>query len=189
MMEEFIRIIYSEKTINTYNKKIKLFGIGNTYNTYNILGIKFFTSIILFIVLLYITKFGYIIAPVVVFIYHYLFDYVVLDLRIKKREYDIEKEAIHFFEVLTLSIDTGRNLLEAIITTTDNVNGTLYTNEGTTSESVSNYSVNYGVYINGWGTADYTDETAGTITANYKLAIPGYGTFDTNLVLNAVKPE
>ena len=46
--------------------------------------------------------------------YYYLFEWVLLDNKIKKRTFKLNIEAIYFFEVLTLSLQTGRNLVEAI---------------------------------------------------------------------------
>lgn len=123
--EDFVKLIYREKTIDRYKDKVEKLGTNSKYNMYKMLNTKFFTSILLFVVILYIAKFGYILAPVAVYFYFKIFDYVALDLKIKKRTTIVEKEAIHFFEVLTLSIDTGRNLLEAIKITTSNVSGEL----------------------------------------------------------------
>ena len=47
------------------------------------------------------------------------------DRKIKKRTILLENEAIQFFEVLTLSIDTGRNLSGGLEVTTNNVSGEL----------------------------------------------------------------
>ena len=58
-------------------------------------------------------------------IYYHVYNDLVLDSKIKKRNALLEKNAIHFFEVLTLSLETGRNLSEAIEVTTSNVNGIL----------------------------------------------------------------
>ena len=123
--EDFVKLIYRQKTIDRYKDKVEKLGTNSKYNMYKMLNTKFFTSILLFVVILYIAKFGYILAPVAVYFYFKIFDYVALDLKIKKRTTIVEKEAIHFFEVLTLSIDTGRNLLEAIKITTSNVSGEL----------------------------------------------------------------
>ena len=69
--------------------------------------------------------YGYIIAIVFVIVYYFLFEYVMLDSKIKQREKKINNEAIYFFEVLTLSLQTGRNLAEAIEITVNSVDGEL----------------------------------------------------------------
>lgn len=123
--EEFVRRLYSDKYVNRFVKKVKLLGIRNKIDPYNIILIRLLTTIILFILLLYFFKYGYIIAPLGSVIYYFLFNYFVLNRKIKIRETKLENEAMHFFEVLTLSLETGRNLVEAIEVTTDNVSGIL----------------------------------------------------------------
>ncbi len=123
--EDLVKLVYRKKTIDKYQRKVEKLGINNKHNMYTMLINRLFTSILLFAVLLYISKIGYVLAPLGVYLYMYIYDYIVLDLRVKQRTTDMEKEAIHFFEVLTLSVDTGRNLLEAIRITTDNVSGEL----------------------------------------------------------------
>ena len=71
------------------------------------------------------SPYGYIIAIVFVIVYYFLFEYVMLDSKIKQREKKINNEAIYFFEVLTLSLQTGRNLAEAIEITVNSVDGDL----------------------------------------------------------------
>ena len=53
------------------------------------------------------------------------FKKLFLDAKIRQREIELEQESIHFFEVLTLSLETGRNLTEAIDVTTSSVDGIL----------------------------------------------------------------
>ena len=49
----------------------------------------------------------------------------MLDYNIQKRLLRLESESINFFEILTLSLETGRNLQEAIMVTVDSCNGIL----------------------------------------------------------------
>lgn len=122
---EFIKKIYSKNYINKIIIKIKQLGYKNNINPYDFLIIRLITSIILFCICIYSFNYGYIIAPLSVVIYYNLFNTIFLDSKIKKRTIQLEKEAMHFFEVLTLSLETGRNLAEAIEVTTNNVNGLL----------------------------------------------------------------
>ena len=54
-----------------------------------------------------------------------MFEKIFLDNKIKKRTKKLNSEAIYFFEVLTLSLQTGRNLNEAISVTVNSVDGEL----------------------------------------------------------------
>ena len=123
--QEFIKSIYSKNYLEKQKSKIKLLGTNNKIDVYDLITLRLITTIILFIVIIYIFKYGYIIAPCIALIYYYLFNKVTLDNKIKKRNIKMENEAMHFFEVLTLSLETGRNLVESIDVTTTNVNGIL----------------------------------------------------------------
>ena len=123
--EEFITRLYNKKYIEKQKKKMKLLGTGDKTNAYDFILIRLITTIMLFVLSFITFNYGYIIAPVVAVIYYLLFNSLTIDDRLKKRTVKLESEAMHFFEVLTLSLETGRNLVEAIDVTTMNVNGVL----------------------------------------------------------------
>lgn len=122
---EFIKKIYSRSYIEKTRKKIKLLGNDNKIDLYDFLLIRLLSSIFLFCICLYCFSYGYIIAPIVTVIYYFFYNEILIDNKIKKRNTSLEKNAIHFFEVLTLSLETGRNLSEAIQVTVTNVDGIL----------------------------------------------------------------
>lgn len=123
--EEFVRKVYSDKYVDKFIDKVNLLGTNKKINPYNLIIARLSSSIIIFIIILYFMKYGYILAPVITFLYYMLFNQVVINNKIKKRMVKLENEAMHFFEVLTLSLETGRNLVEAIDVTTANVSGIL----------------------------------------------------------------
>lgn len=123
--QEFIKKIYSKNYVNKIVSKVKLLGIDDKTDPYNLLITRLITSVILFCLCLYYYKYGYVIAPIVTVIYYNIYNELFLDSKIKKRNIELEKEAMHFFEVLTLSLETGRNLTEAIDVTTSSVSGKL----------------------------------------------------------------
>lgn len=123
--QEFIKKIYSKKYVDKVVSKVKLLGIKSNVDPYNLLICRLITSVILFCICLYSFDYGYIIAPVATILYYNIFNDLFIDSRIRKRNIVLEKEAMHFFEVLTLSLETGRNLVEAIDVTTGNVEGIL----------------------------------------------------------------
>lgn len=123
--EEFVRKVYSDKYVDKFIDKVNLLGTNKKINPYNLIIARLSSSIIIFIIVLYFMKYGYILAPVITFLYYMLFNQVVINNKIKKRMVKLENEAMHFFEVLTLSLETGRNLVEAIDVTTANVSGIL----------------------------------------------------------------
>lgn len=125
-MDNYIsKKIYSKKDINEIDKKIKLLGISSKIDTYEFLNIRFFGMIILFIIILLVNKIGFIIAPIASIIYYKGITYLLLDNRIKIRQTNLEFEALSFFEILTLSLETGRNLQEALNVTLSSYEGKL----------------------------------------------------------------
>ena len=120
MDRELSKKIYDKKTIDKIDKKILLLG-SSKLNAVSFLNKRLISSVIIFIASLYIFKYGYIIAPLITIIYYYLFEKVSLDDKLKQRKIKLEDEAIYFFEVLSLSLETGRNLEEAITVTIESV--------------------------------------------------------------------
>lgn len=119
------RKIYSKNSIKEIDKKIKLLGVSATVDTYSFLNIRLFGTIFIFILILFVSRFGYVLAPLLSFAYYKLITYILLDNKINQRRIELEREAMHFFEVLTLSLETGRNLQEAIDVTVESGSGEL----------------------------------------------------------------
>lgn len=119
------RKLYTKKSVIEVNKKIKLLGVSIKLNTYVFLNLRLFGTILLFIIVLYISDIGYILAPIIAFVYYKGITYLLLDYKIKERQIILEMEALNFFEILTLSLETGRNLQEALNVTLSSTEGTL----------------------------------------------------------------
>ena len=117
--------IFNKGLIKKVQDKVNLLGVTCKYDALTILSIRLITSIFLFVLVFMSFEHGYILSVILVIIYNFMFEYVVLDSKIKKREKNINNEAIYFFEVLTLSLQTGRNLAEAISITVNSVDGEL----------------------------------------------------------------
>lgn len=113
--------IYTKKAINKTKNKVKLLGIYNTLDPISFLNLRLITSIIIFFVILYLFPTGYIYGPIISVAYYYLVYYFAIDYQIKKRARKLEFEALYFFEVLTLSVETGRDLKSAIEITCNNI--------------------------------------------------------------------
>jgi len=118
---ELARRIYNQKKEEKIDKKIKLLGLYNKLETIWFLNMRLFTSIVVFIFSLYIFDFGYIFAPLITISYYYLIEKLMIDDKIKSRKEKLETEAMHFFEILTLSLETGRNLEEALTVTINSI--------------------------------------------------------------------
>lgn len=113
--------IYRKKTIDKINSKIKLLGLNQRLDSVQFLNIRLIVMIVMFILIFIFSKIGYILAPVISVVFYYLMEYLVLDYQAKIRGKALEKEALFFFEVFVLTLESGRNLRQALILTTENV--------------------------------------------------------------------
>ena len=121
----FEKKIYRKKTIEEVGKKIKLLGVSTKLTTFSFLNIRFIGTILIFISVLLSHDLGFILAPFSSILYHYGITYMLIDEKIKVRRKRLESEALSFFEILTLSLETGRNLMEALEITIASTNGEL----------------------------------------------------------------
>lgn len=121
MKEKLVRNLFSSKTIIRVKKKCDLMGIEKKDDYADILIAKLFGTLFLFVVLLFTVDKGYFIAPIVAFIYYYFVEYIYLDGKVKRRASKLDYEALFFFQVLTLSLESGKDLKGAIELTVDNI--------------------------------------------------------------------
>ena len=113
--KSFINRIYREKDIKKIDAKINQFGVSKKFTTEYFMSFRLFTSIIVFVVLFIFADFGALIAPVATVLWYILVGYFMIDKPLKKRERKLDNEAYYYFEVLTLALESGRNLENAII--------------------------------------------------------------------------
>ena len=122
--DRFVKKIYREHEINRINSKIS--SLKNyPFDEIGFLNIRLITTILLFFITLIIFKTSYITSPIISLVYYYLFEYIFLDLLIIKRTNKLDREALTFFEILTLSLESGRNLERALEITVQNVDSEL----------------------------------------------------------------
>lgn len=120
----FVKKIYRDYDIKRINEKITML---NNYplDKIGFLNIRLVTTIIIFLVTLIIFKTGYILSPIISLIYYYIFEHLFLDTLIAKRTKKLDREALTFFEILTLTLESGRDLEKALEITVLNVNSEL----------------------------------------------------------------
>lgn len=120
----FIRKIYRHKDINNIQAKINM--LGNTkWDAIKFMNYRLLSTIIFTIIIVVFTNLNYLLIPFFIVIYYYLFYYLVITVGIKKRGKKLDREALYFFEVLTLTLESGRNLQNSIEMTTENVDSEL----------------------------------------------------------------
>ena len=111
---------------NSYNRiKDKLNKLGYNINPLIFIYMRLVSSLLLFIVLLFLVDYGYVVAPIVTVLYYILIEVVVLDFSIKVRVKEIEYDALEFMPIFLLSLKSGRNVKKSLIYTTDIVDNTL----------------------------------------------------------------
>ena len=112
--KSFINRIYREKDIKKIEAKINQFGVSKKFTTEYFMNFRLFSSMIVFVVLFIFADFGALIAPVATVLWYILVGYFMIDKPLKKRERKLDNEAYYYFEVLTLALESGRNLENAI---------------------------------------------------------------------------
>ena len=117
--------IHSKATISKYQKKIDLLGYKKTYDANIFLNARLISSIFIFFMILYFSKLGILVAPIVTIMYFIFLPKIFIDREIEKRTNRLDNEAMYFFEVLTLSLETGRNLKTALELTAENIDSEL----------------------------------------------------------------
>lgn len=120
MRNNFALKIFSKKTVDKIEAKIKMLGESN-YNVANFLISRLVISIGIFIISFSFLSYGYLLAPVLTVVFYVIWEKITLDYKIRKRGKKLEKEALFFFEILILTLESGRNLRHALSVTVENV--------------------------------------------------------------------
>lgn len=112
--KDFIYKIYTKKEIQKISNKINMFGVSKKMNVESFMNTRLFTSLIVFVFTFLFVDYSAILSPIITVIWYFLFNYFLLDRPLKKREKKLDSEAYYYFEVLTLALESGRNLENAI---------------------------------------------------------------------------
>lgn len=123
---DIIRKLYRVKDIENIQSKLNMLGNDRKlkFDVTGFLTARLLTTIILTIVLIFTDIQNYII-PFVIILYYNLFYYVFITEPINKRIKKLDLEALTFFEILTLTLESGRNLENALEMTVNNVDNEL----------------------------------------------------------------
>ena len=123
--KQIILRIYRKSTIKKIKNKMLKAGSNFKIDALEFLNIRIISTILLFCLIMFISNKGFILAPIISLIYFGLFENIFLDLKINSRRKKLEEEAIYFLEVLSLTIESGRNLKNALDITCSNIDGEL----------------------------------------------------------------
>ena len=126
MNKGIIKKIYRVKDIENIQNKINQLGLEkNKYDAVTFLTIRMLTTILFAIILLVFYYSKYFIIPFIIIIYYNLFYYFFITLPLNKRIKKLDKDALAFFEVLTLSLESGKNLENSLELTCYNIDNDL----------------------------------------------------------------
>lgn len=121
---ELINKIYRRESIKKISEEINMLG-DSKLNLSLFINVRLITSIIIFFLTLYTTNLGYIYAPLITIIYYYIFYYILIKIPLKRRIKRLDHQALHFFEILTLTLESSRNLEKSLEVTISNVHSEL----------------------------------------------------------------
>ena len=98
-------------------KKLKLIGRNKTSL---FLYTRLITTLLVYILCMFTLDFGYIFGIIIAIIWYNLF-ILVVELKIKDRADRLEEDALEFFEIFTLSLESGKNIESALESTTGSI--------------------------------------------------------------------
>ena len=117
--------LFSHKTIERFKKKNTALGIRNKTTYVNDLTLYFLVivmALVLSIVFCYHRFYFIIVLPTLAAL---AFEFIYYDLRLAKRKAVLNKEALFFFQILSLTLESGNNLKGAIELTTSSISNEL----------------------------------------------------------------
>lgn len=120
-----IRKIYREKDIEKIEKKIIMLGPKANFDAITFLNIRMITTVLVFVLTIYTTNLGYVFGPLLSVLYYYLYYYIKITRPMKLRMKQLDYEALYFFDILTLTLESGRNLENSLEVTVSNVDSEL----------------------------------------------------------------
>ncbi len=112
--------IYRKKTINRLNNKFKL--LNKNIDSIKFMNYRVISTLIIFTLFIIFNSRGYIYGPLIAILNYISYEYV-LNYKIKLRKSKLNYDAIFFFQVLVLTLESGKNLqggIELTCKTIDN---------------------------------------------------------------------
>lgn len=117
----FVRKVYRDSDIKEINSQIEMLGNDVKFDAIDFMNRRIIFVVISFIISLVIFNNGYIYAPFIAIAVYYLYGYLYITRPLKLRSEKLERESLQFFEILTLTLESGRNLESSLEVTCFNV--------------------------------------------------------------------
>ena len=122
MNNSIFRKVYRKKTLERLDKKCKLLGSNSNFKSISFMNIRVLGTVILFLLFLFFNEKGYIYGPLFGIIFFIGSEYY-LDYKIKVRSELLNYEGIFFFQVLALTLESGKDLQGGIELTCNSIDG------------------------------------------------------------------
>lgn len=123
-MHNIMEKIYLKKDIESIDKKIKMLG-KTRWDAVGFINARVFTTILFTLFLIFFTHVSYLLLPLLVILYYMAFYHILITRKLKIREQKLDREALYYFEVLTLTLESGKNLQNSLELTCKNVHSEL----------------------------------------------------------------
>ncbi len=124
-MNKVVTRIYPESVIKKYQSKINTLGSSTIIDVYTFLLSRLLLEIILFILLVLIPKYGLIISTITVIFIHFLYEDILITSKIMNREERLDKDALEFFNLISLGLKSNASIYNVFLTTSKVCNNTL----------------------------------------------------------------
>lgn len=108
-MNNFVKVLYPKKYLVNLNKKIKRLGIDNKIRIDNFLITRLLMEFIIFIGLLLIPVYGIILSFLFTILFHYLYEDILINSRIIKREQVIRNDLETFIKLYLLGLNQNND--------------------------------------------------------------------------------
>jgi len=129
--------IFSKKQIKKIRGRILLAGLEDKFDAIFFLNLRLYSSIVLFLVVLYVSEWGFLISPIITFLYYHFLYYIMIEVNIKRRRDNLDIEAMHYFEIVALALESGNSLINALELSCSNVDNELSSEFRKTLDEVS----------------------------------------------------
>ena len=123
-MHNIMEKIYLKKDIENIDKKLKMLG-KTRLDAVGFINLRVFTTILFTLFLIFFTHISYLFLPLLVILYYMGFYHILITRKLKLREQKLDREALYYFEVLTLTLESGKNLQNSLELTCKNVHSEL----------------------------------------------------------------
>ena len=124
-MKNVVTRLFSHSVIERFKKKNALLGVKNKTSYVDDLSLYFLVIAFTFIVSIVFCYHRFYLIVLLPVVAAYGFEFLYYDVRLAKRKALLNKQALFFFQILSLTLESGNNLKGAIELTTSSVTNEL----------------------------------------------------------------